>query len=121
MFADNGTDTDGDDDQQSDLGAELSTQITLLPNGPTDSPSAIDTDDQGDDDQQSGPGMVDDQGNAFGSLAESSSGDGGSTAVATPGTMNWLTPGSEDSPLFRRQRQQHWLVQRSARVRPTLQ
>ena len=44
MFADDGTDTDGDDDQQSDPGAELSTQIAWGTGTLADSPSDTDSD-----------------------------------------------------------------------------
>ena len=56
--------------------------------------------------------MVDDQGNAFGILSDpgsydpgdttvpDSQGDGSGATIATPGTIDWLNPGAEGSPLF---------------------
>ena len=97
-------------DEQSDgLGTTVATPGTIdwLNPGAENDPLFADTDNRGDDDQQTGPGMIDDQGNAFGSLTDSGSatdpdeqGDGVSTTVATPGTIDWLNPGAEDSPLF---------------------
>ena len=138
----NSTDADGPTDPSDPDDAELSTQIALL-NGSTDSPSPTDADSQGDDatvatpgttdwlnqgaendplftdstdqgdsEQQTGSGMVDDQGNAFGILSDpgsydpgdttvpDSQGDGSGATIATPGTIDWLNPGAEGSPLF---------------------
>ena len=97
------------DDQSDGDGTAVATPGTIdwLNPGAENDPLFADTDNRGDDDQQTGPGMIDDQGNAFGSLTDSGSatdpdeqGDGVSTTVATPGTIDWLNPGAEDSPLF---------------------
>ena len=68
------TGTDGPTDP-SEPDAELSTDIALLLNSATNSPSSTDTDTDTDTD-----------------------GDG--ATAATPGTIDWLNPGAENDPLF---------------------
>ena len=96
LFAD--SDNEGDGDQETGPGMVDDQGNVFGP--PADDGGLTDT---GDPDAELstqiawGTGSLDDSGSATDAGGES--GDD-STSIATPGTVNWLNPGAEDSPLF---------------------
>ena len=133
------TDTDDRKRRQHHARATAGTIDWLNPGAEND-PLFTDSADQGDGEQQTGSGMVDDQGNTFGSLSNSSSSTGtdGPTDPSEPDAelstdiallLNSATnsPSSTDTDTERRWRRRHgrdtWdhrLAQPRSRERPTL-